>query len=162
MATALMLPDGLAPSNLHLRPSVKTKFVDGDVLNICERLAEISPRLFVVELSEDRKDAAWVVMEMCDDGVARRVNKYQELDQRMLVDVQRMLRIPFEHRLQAAQDDIDAANAKLDEDNLEKLYETVGLPMREMFERHGFIGHRPTSYPKLGVAAPQRGGRLLR
>lgn len=160
MATDLMLPDGLAPSNLHLRPSVKVRYIEGDVLNVCERLAEISPRLFLVELTEhDSKasgGAAWVVMEMCDDGVARKVQKYQELDQRMLTDVQRMLRIPLEHRAAAAQAEIDAANQKLEDDNIERLYEQLGHAFHRRLWTDGFIEHRGKSYPTKGVAQPGR------
>lgn len=158
----LSLPAGLAPSNLHLRPSVRAKFVDGDVLGICERLAEISPRLYLVELSEDGRDrAAWTVMENCPDGVQRQVKKYHDLDQRMLADVQRMLSIPLEHRAAAAQADIDAANAKLDDDNIETRYEQLGHAFRRQLWHDGFIEHRGVSYPTRGVASRGRmgGGR---
>lgn len=161
MTHTLALPDGFAPSNLHLRPSVKTRFVDGDVLNICSQLAEISPRLFLVELTDQKLQpgrAAWLVMEICDDGVCRRVNKYQELDQRMLTDVQRMLRIPFEHRMQAAVDDIDKANAKRDADAIDQLYETMGERFQYQLHKDGFIGGRPVSYPKSPIR--QRAGRV--
>ncbi len=152
-----MLPDGMAPSNLHLRPSVKARYIEGDVLGICERLAEISPRLYLVELVEGDR-AAWIVMENCDDGVQRKVNKYQELDQRMLVDVQRMLHIPLEHRAQAAQDEIDRSNAQLDDDMLEASYERLGHAFRRQLWHDGFIEHRGVSYPARGVAQPGRHG----
>ncbi len=161
MASDLMLPDGLAPSNLHLRPSVKVRFIEGDVLNICEGLAEISPRLHLWELEESeggKTRAAWIVTESCDDGVERRVNKYQELDQRMLIDVQRMLHIPLEHRLQAAQDEIDKSNDQLDEDMLEASYERLGHAFRRQLWHDGFIEHRGVSYPARGVSQPGRHG----
>lgn len=158
----LDLPAGLAPSNLHLRPSARAKFVSGDVLDISKRLAEVSPNLYLVELSEDGRDqAAWCVMEHCADGVQRMVKKYQELDQRMLTDVQRMLSIPLEHRAAAAQADIDAENAKLDDDNLEMRYEQLGHAFRRQLWHDGFIEHRGVSYPTRGVATRGRmgGGR---
>jgi hypothetical protein len=153
--TDLMLPDGLAPSNLHLRESVKTRFVESDVFDIARRVAEISPRLFIVELQEGDK-AAWCVMEMCDDGVQRIVKKYDELHPAILPDIARMLSIPLNVRVELAQKEIDDANAKQHEDMLEKLYENMGQRMHRELERCHFIEHRPISYPKLGVAAPGR------
>jgi hypothetical protein len=160
MAHSLALPDGFAPSNLHLKPSVKTRFVESDVFDICHRLAEISPRLYLVELTDTEQPdrAAWVVMEACADGVQRRVNKYQELDQRMLEDVQKMLRIPFEHRVAAAAAEIDAHNAKIETDAIDRLYETMGERFRYQLHRNGFIDGRPTSYPKSPIR--QRAGRV--
>lgn len=150
MPRHIALPDGYAPSNLHLRSSVKIRYIEGDVFDICQRLAEVSPALFVVELTEGDR-AQWAIMEQCRDGVSRLVKKYDELDARMIADVQRMLRIPLEHRAAAIEAEIDAANEKRREDNLEMLYETLGLPMLRMLERCHFIEQRPTSYPKRGV-----------
>jgi hypothetical protein len=157
MATDLLLPDGFAPSNLHLRPSVKTRYVDGDMFNICERLAEISPRLFIVEMAEG-DDCSYAIMEHADHGVESLVCKVKELDARVLDRVQRMLHIPFEHRLA----EIEKENAKYEadhhEDILEGMYERMGHQFRYQLEHDGFITHRGISYPKRGVAQ----GRKLR
>jgi hypothetical protein len=155
MATNLMLPDGMAPSNLHLRPSVKTRYVDGDMFDICERLAEISTRLYIVELVDDGK-AAYAIMEHADDGVQRLVMKVKELDARILEKVRYMLHVPFAQRLAA----VDAENAKYEADHHERIldetYERMGGQFRRQLWHDGFIEHRDVSYPKIGVAAPGR------
>lgn len=155
MASNLMLPDGMAPSNLHLRPSVKARFVDGDMFSICERLAEISPRLYIVELTEG-DGAAYAIMEAADDQVQRLVFKVKELDARVLDRVRYILSVPFEHRLAA----VEAENAKYEADHheamLEGTYERMGGMFRRQLEHDGFITHRGVSYPKIGVAAPGR------
>ena len=159
MASNLMLPDGLAPSNLHLRSSVKVRYIDGDMFDICGRLAEIDPRLFIVELSDSEVDGAkYVIMEHCADGVARMAipERLKELDARVLERVQYLLHVPFEHRLAA----IEAENAKYEADHheniLDEMYEKMGGEFRRQLEHDGFITHRGVSYPKLGVAAPGR------
>lgn len=153
MATNLLLPDGMAPSNLHLRSSVKVRYVDGDLFDICERLAEISPDLYIVELSED--DAAiWAVMENCVDGTQRIVCKVGELDARVLTKIRYLMRVPFEQRLKA----IDEENARYEQEyhdnELERIYDQIGGQFHRQLWHDGFIEHRPTSYPKVGVAAP--------
>ena len=150
MATPLLLPDGMAPSNLHLRPSTKVRYVDGDMFGICEQLAEISPRLYIVELTEADK-GCYSIMESCDDGVQRQVIKVQALDGRVLEQVRYLLHVPFEHRLAA----IDAENAKHEADHhqaiLDETYEKMGGQFRRQLEHDGFITHRGISYPKRGV-----------
>jgi hypothetical protein len=152
-----MLPDGLAPSNLHLRPSVKTQYVDGDMFDICERLAEIDPRLYIVQLHED-DEANYMIMEHCSDGVQRAVipRGVKELDARVLEQVQYMLHVPFEHRLAAAEAQVEKADADHHEAVLDEMYDKMGGEFRRQLEHDGFITHRGVSYPKLGVAAPGR------
>ena len=155
MSTNLMLPEGMAPSNLHLRPSVKVRYIDGDLFDICERLAEISTRLFIVELAEGG-DCIYAIMEHADNGVAELVIKVKELDARIIEKVEYMLRVPFEHRLAV----VDAENAKYEADHheniLEETYDKMGGMFRKQLEHDGFITHRGVSYPKIGVAAPGR------
>lgn len=153
MATDLMLPDGLAPSNLHLRPSVKARFVDGDMFDICERLAEVDPTLYIVELAEG-DDAVYAIMEACLDGQQRLVCKVDALDGRVIQRVQKLLFVPFEHRLAA----IEAENEKFEREHheniLERQYEQIGAAFQRQLWHDGFIEHRETSYAKRGVAQP--------
>lgn len=155
MPSALMLPDGMAPTNLHLRPSTKARYIDGDLLDICPRLAEISPRLYVVELVEGDK-AVWAIMEATDAGSGMLVYKADSLDARVLERVRYMLHVPFDQRLKV----IEAENAKYEADHadnlLEQTYERMGGQFRRQLEHDGFIDHRGVSYPKIGVAAPGR------
>jgi hypothetical protein len=157
MATNLMLPDGFAPSNLHLRSSVKVRYIDGDMFNICERLAEIDPRLFIVELSDDEVDGAkYVIMEHCDDGVARMAipERLKELDARVLERVQYILNVPWEHRLAAIEAENEAYEKAHHEQILDEMYEKMGGQFRWQLEHDGFITHRGVSYAKKGVAQP--------
>jgi hypothetical protein len=151
MPSDLMLPSGLAPSNLHLRPTVKAKFVSSDVFDICERLAEVDPRLSLWELSEEDKDhAAWLVTENVN-GTEMYVKKYQELTPQIIIDVERMRRIPLMKRIEIAQREADESEAELQRKNMEMLIEKVGLPMHRLLAECGFIEHRGRSYAKRGI-----------
>lgn len=157
MANTLMLPSGLAPSNLHLRASVKATFVESDVYDIAHRLAAVSPNLHLWQLEEEGVDyPAWVVTEDVY-GEEQLVKRYYELDARMVEDVQRMLHIPLEHRLAVAQAEIDASEAEQKQNAIDEMYENVGHKFHRQLERDGFITHRGTSYPKSPVR--QRAGR---
>ncbi len=151
MASTLILPGGVVPSNLHLDPSVRASQVTADVYMICDRIAEVSPRLFIEELVRDGKKS-YAIMEYCDDGVARLVFKTKELDARVVEKVQYLRHVPFEKRFQIAED-IEQKNAREQHENyMEKLYEQIGRPMWTQLEKDGFID-RPVSYPKVRKAA---------
>jgi hypothetical protein len=140
-----MLPSGLAPNNLHLRESVKATFVESDVFDICHRLAAVSPNLHLWQLEEEGR-RAWVVTENVF-GVEHKVKNYDVLDARMIEDVQRMMSIPLEHRADAAQAEIDKAEAAQKQDTLDEMYERVGQKFYNRLERDGFV-LRGTSYHK--------------
>lgn len=152
----LMLPSGMAPSNLHLRESVKVTFVESDVYDICHRLAAVSPRLHLWQLEEEGVDyPAWVVTEFVH-GQEYLVKKYLELDARMVEDVQRMLSIPLEHRVAAAQAEVEASEAAEKQAAIDEMYENVGAKFWNRLERDGFI-QRGVSYHK--SYGKQRAGR---
>lgn len=156
MTTSLLLPDSYRPTNLHLKSTVKARFIDGDVLDICERLAEIDPSLYIVELTESGKDGAiWAVMEHCIDGVDRLVAKVNDFDARVLTKIAYLMHVPFEHRLRAIEEENAAYEQTAHENYLEETYDRIGGEFWRDLERCGFID-RPVSYPKLGVAAPGR------
>jgi hypothetical protein len=152
--TGLMLPSGLAPSNLHLRAQVKATFVEDDVFDIARRLSAVSPRLHLWQLEEEG-DAAWVVTEDVH-GVEHKVKNYAELDARMIDDVQRMLSIPLTHRLAVAQAEIDKHEAQQKQDAIDAMYEQVGQKFWHQLEKDGFV-QRGTSYHKSYIK--QRKGR---
>jgi hypothetical protein len=152
--TGLMLPSGLAPSNLHLRESVKATYVESDVYDIARRLAAVSPNLNLWQLDE-HVERAWVVTETVH-GVEHKVKNYAELDARMIDDVQRMLSIPLTHRLAVAQAEIDKAEAQQKQDAIDEMYEKVGQKFWHQLEKDGFV-QRGTSYHKSYIK--QRKGR---
>jgi hypothetical protein len=96
----MRLPRGAVLGNTHV--------VEGDVFNICERIKDIHPDLFVV--LQEGHDRPWVVMERCTDGVERMVSRYEELDARILEDLRYMLAVPFEERYRRVADRIDREN----------------------------------------------------
>lgn len=154
MARDLILPDRLAPSNLHLRPAVKARYVTGDLYDIAQRMREVDATLYAVELSE-ADEHSYAIMEDCEDGMQRLVFKVRELDGRVLEKLRYLMARPLAERIAL----VDAENHRLDaqrqDDELEQLYEDLGAPMWRELEQCGFI-QRPASFPKLGVAAPGR------
>lgn len=153
----LILPSESAPSNLRLRKTVKTRFVDGDLYDIARRVQEMHPSVYVVEMAEGGQ-AAWAVMEDCHDGVQRLMFKTDVLDGRVLDKLARIIHVPFEHRLAEAEKIEEESKAKAHETELEELYERVGRPMWTQLEHDGFI-QRNRSYAKAGVS---RRGRYAR
>lgn len=153
MATDLILPQGLRPSNLHLRPSVRVRHIDSDLYDICERIKHIDESLYIVEMAEGSKHA-FAIMEDCRDGQQRLVFKVHVLDARVLHKLQEIMAKPLHERIA----ELDAVHHRIEEqereNELEDLYERIGRPMWTELERCGFI-QRPVSYPKTGVT----GGR---
>lgn len=157
MSTALALPEGYAPSNLHLAPSVQTRFVDGDMFDICKRIAHVSRSLYIVQLT-DRKgtDCTYVVMERGLDGGSYMVLKTKELDARVIERVEYLLRVPFDKRFAEAEALERKAEADLRQAAIDETYERVGHAFQRQLWHDGFIEHRKTSYPTKGVAQPGR------
>lgn len=147
--SSLILPTGAAPTNLRLRSSVTTTFVENDVYDICKRMREVSDRLYAVQLEEGGRHA-FAIMEHCDDGVERLVFKTKELDARVIEKLQRLMSMPFDVRVRECEKAEYEADALRKENELEDLYERVGRPMWTELERCNFIT-RPVSYPKTGV-----------
>lgn len=143
------------PGNLRLAWEDRHLPLEGDVYRICERIREeVSPALFIVLHKDHPKPFA--VFEHCDDGVDRIVKRYTVLDARIITDLQRMIAIPFEQRVKELERENEQFEMKWKEDELDRLYEIVGAPMRSQFAHDGFIEHTGVSYPKVGVAAPGR------
>jgi len=157
MPTALALPEGYAPSNLHLAPSVQTRMVDGDMFDICKRLAYISRSLFIVQLTDRKGEHCnYVVMEKGLDHKVYMVMKTSELDARVLEKVEYLLRVPFDKRFEEAERLEREAEEKIRKDAIDEAYEKVGHGFQRQLWHDGFIEHRKTSYPTRGVAQPRK------
>lgn len=104
--TKFMMP---VPENLKAK---RARMVDSDLYNICERIREVDPNLFLV-YHEDHKEP-WVVMEHCADNTDRLVSRYEDLGAHILDDVRYMLHVPFEKRLAETEKRIELENAKFD------------------------------------------------
>src|SRR5581483_12458038 len=119
---------------------------------ICERLKEIDPNLYLYALDPPvkfgNKTYHWSVNEFCPDGVERLVNRYEELDARIVEDILYLAHVPFEKRWDEAMR-IEAKNdAEAKEAELDELYERFGGPMRHQLFHDGFADS-PTSYRKM-------------
>jgi hypothetical protein len=150
MSSALTLPSGTRPSNLHLPEGMTATFIDADMYDICERVKEISPRLAIVLLEHDSK-YAYAIIENCVDGVERLVFKVQQLDGRVIDKLRKIMALPLEHRIIELEKEHERILADYKEQQLEDMYDRIGRPMWTDLERCGFI-QRPVSYPKAGVA----------
>lgn len=153
MTRSLILPSGAVPTNLHLRGSVTTRFVESDLFDVCKRMSAISRRLYAVEM-EEGTDHGYAVMEVCDDGVHRLVFRAKELDGRVIERLQRLMSMPLDERVLECERAQYKLEAEQKENQLDELYERMGRPMLTELDRCGFID-RPVSYPKTGVT----GGR---
>lgn len=128
--------------------------VEGDVFRICERLAEIDPRLFVEPLDPpvtfNGTTYHFSIVEECGDGVCRLVFRAPALDARIIEHVQYLMHVPFERRFKEAVDRAEQMEADAKEAELDDLYERMGRPMWTQLEHDGFI-QRNRSYAKRGV-----------
>lgn len=96
------------PDNLRYSGNAKMQLVESDVYNVCNRIKEIDPNLFVV-LHEGHAEP-FVVVEKCVDGEERLVKRYAELTPQILTDLRRMLSIPWEQRWKALAAEVDKHN----------------------------------------------------
>ncbi len=146
----LILP-GVTPANLVMGGRYETFSVTSDVYNICERLAELNPRLWIHGLRDTKTDeVAFCIMERTPEG-DKLVFKVKELDARVVEEVRYLLHIPFEVRFKAAEALLAKKEEEYKEDELNKLYEDMGEQFRYQLWHDGFFEHRDKSYPKKGV-----------
>ena len=101
------------PDNLRYSGNEKMQLVESDVYNVCERIKEIDPNLFVV-LHPDHPEP-FVVVESCRDGEERLVKRYAELTPQILTDLRRMLSIPWEQRWKALAAEVDKHNRDMED-----------------------------------------------
>lgn len=154
MSAELVVP--IHPDNLRHQDNRVP--MTSDVFNICERIKEIDPNLYIYALDPpvllgDRV-LNYSICEICRDGVERLVMRVNALDARIIEHLEYLLRVPFEQRFAEAERRADKIEADAREAELDKLYEEVGAPMLPLLERTGFMTRR-SSYAKRGVT----GGR---
>lgn len=127
------------PSNMKFPPHLagKMKMVEHDVYNICNRVKEIDPRLYVV--LQEGHEKPWVVMERTFQGDSvEMVARYERLDASILDDLRRMLSIPFEQRMRELFEKVDAENkAKENEWKESESHERFMWDFRKALEESG-------------------------
>jgi hypothetical protein len=146
MPSEILLPTGLAPSNLHLRPTVTAQYVEGDIFDIANRVKAIDANLHVVQLTED-DEHAYAIMEHCNDGVERLVFSVPVLDARVLDRLRYLMAVPVTERVAALEADERRSEAQREQDDLDELYDRLGGPVRHEMARCGFTAPLPASYP---------------
>lgn len=147
--SSLALP---IPDNLRIPDGRgRTHLVESDVYNICERMREIDRSLFLWVLDPPITFAGMTynfsVTELCEDGQMRLVKRFEELDARILKDLEYMLHVPFEQRIKVAEKIEEEHAAASKAQQLDELYERIGRPMLTQLEHDGF-SQRSVSYPK--------------
>lgn len=143
------IPGSAAPNNLHFAEDVKATIIESDLYDICTRLAEIDPTLFII-LLEDGNSHRFTIMEHCADGWDRMVWSVNELDQRILQKARYLKSVPFEHRFEEAEKLEAKMKAEQEAEAFEEFYEKLGGPMRAELARTNFIDPvNYTSTPKV-------------
>ncbi|WP_281783776.1 hypothetical protein [Sinimarinibacterium flocculans] len=151
-----MLLTSSIPANLRLRDDVRVKLLGGsagiesDMHRICERIALISPNLFIVQL-EDSDARSWLIMEQTKHGSEELVYKTDELDARVLTKIRYMRSVPLEKRVAKIEAEIEAEKAAAHENEMEELYEKMGADFHKQLAHDGFITHTGKSFAKRGV-----------
>lgn len=143
MTMALETP--FVPSNLILPPELRGLSVEGDMYNLCERIKDISPNLYINGFVNP--EFPWIVVERCVDGKDRVVCKVKELDARLLDYLRKLMAEPLSERIRLIEKNEYELEKQLLEDQKDELYERIGRPMWTQLEHDGFIT-RPVSYPK--------------
>jgi hypothetical protein len=146
MDKKIVIPGSHRPDNLYLSDDVKTAVVESDVYDICHRIAELSPNLYIINAHSSSKHV-WIIMEHCKDGVDRPIFRTNELDARVLTKLREMLSYPLAKRIEILEKEAERIAEKQKEEAADELYERMGAPMWKQLEKDGFI-QRPVSYPK--------------
>jgi hypothetical protein len=154
---ALLLP---TPTNLRLPPGSQSYRVESDLYDICDRIRELHPALFIVLHQVPDREPYFTVMEACSDGVDRvTIPRVDELDGRVLERIRYFLNVPIERRIAEFDREEAAAKASEKERELDELHENLGLPMQHQMKRDGFSDPGGLSVSKAGVATHGRARR---
>ena len=147
----LVLP-GITPANLKLGGRYKATMITSDMFNICERLAELNPRL-EVHLLEDTQtgEHGYSITERVSEDRIEHVLTVKELDNRAVEQIQYFMKVPFEQRFAQSQKAMEKYEAGERQRELDELYEQLGQAFWYQLEHDGFIETRGKSYPKRGV-----------
>ena len=169
MTANILLPDGMRPTNLHLVPFkrdpetglpiiTKARLVTSDIYMICERVKEISERLYLVELEQTSAEGqkfGFAVMEQCLDGVDRVVCRATKdgLDGRLLEKLRRIMAVDLHTRIAIVERERESWEKAQAEEAADDLWNNVGGPMWIELEKNGFIDSRGVSYRKMNRTA---------
>lgn len=164
MPATLHLPEGTRPSNLHLNPDTdKVRLVSSDLYRICDRIKEISDRLYLVELQRNSSEGekfGYALMEKQPnmDYLVFRI-AMTDLDGRVLERIRYLMSLGLHERIAICDKEREKWEADKHEDDMEELWETMGGPMYLEMERTGFF-QRPVSFRPMNRTARRHGRRM--
>jgi len=151
----LVLPETARPANLTLSRGSRARVLTSDLYDICNRVAEIDPSLYIIELDhDDPRPYRWIVMEHCKDGVDRMALRVREgeLDARVLEKLRHQLAVPLRDRLEQLDREAEGYRKQYLEDEADRLYERIGPAFRKQLHDCGFThAPRPTSFPTKAI-----------
>ncbi len=158
---SLILPGSSVPSNLSVPPGARVAAVESDVLDICARIAEIDPDCRIVVMHAGAK-AKFALVQRAADNQEYLVLRADELDQRIVEQLQYIMRWPVKERLARIQKEIDAELAARERDESEALYDQLGGFFYDGLHRYGFTGTpNPRSVTPLGKTARRHGRKIV-
>lgn len=137
------------PTNLR-QVGKRNRVVTADLYDVCERVKELDPNLYIVEQENlDGGSHQYVIMEhvpkLNRDEI---VFKTPYLDQRILDKLDEIRALPFAERADAAIREAEKYAKDAKEHASEELYERMGAPMYNQLHRDGFAsGGRNKSFP---------------
>ena len=139
------------PPNLR-SDRYRTQRITSDVFNVCERLQELNPRLFInVTQDHQTHKTAFTIVEETPTGTAV-VFRCNALDARVVEHVRYLLHVPLNKRFAEAERIADKYEADAAKQEQERLVEEVALPMLRDLHETGFLG----PYSKGGDASRSR------
>lgn len=151
----LVLPETARPANLVVSPGCRPRVLTSDIYDICERVRELDPSLYIIELaSDDPRPYRYVVMERCTDGVDRMALRVREgeLDGRVIEKLRYQLAVPFHDRVARLERDLEAWERQYREDELDRLVDEIGPRFQKMLHDCNFVHTpRPTSFPRRSI-----------
>lgn len=153
----LVLPETARPANLLVSPGVRPRVLTSDLYDICRRVAELDPSLFVVELaSDDPRPYRWIIMERCRDGVDRMALRVREgeLDGRVIDRLREILAVPLDERVRRLERELDEWERKQHDERLDETIDRLAPVMQKaMHDSNIAAGPRPVSFPAKGIRA---------
>jgi hypothetical protein len=152
--TDLVMPGLVAPSNLKRGGRFRSAQITSDIYNICTRLQELSPRLYLHWVEDtlhkdyDSKDQiAFVVTEITPDGTEAVVLKTRHLSPQIIEDVRYFMGVPLAQRAAEMIKKADKFEADAHESHMDRLYEEMGAPMLRQLYHDGFVdGAKPNPF----------------
>lgn len=151
---SLVLPETARPANLVLSRGSRARVLTSDVYDICNRVAQLHPSLYIIELDhDDPRPYRYIVMERCSDGVDRMALRVREgeLDGRVIRELQYQLAVPLPERAAKIERELEQWEKQQREEESDRLYEKIGPEFHRQLANCGFITMRPTSYAKRGI-----------